>query len=233
LQGIEDALAQRADIIDLSLGTVVDLSTGEGAGWKAAFDQITYAATQSGAVLIAAAGNDSLNLSTGSLIELPAQARGVLPVVASTNPDCAENLAAGATCAPGPITRPFYSNYGATLNAIAAPGGSYPEGPQEEPDIAATGWIYGACSSGLPSTTDGLPANGGSFGCFGQGHAAYAQAMGTSASAALVAGAAAILRATHPNWPATQLIAALRSSATPSASMTEPQLNLPAALALP
>jgi subtilisin family serine protease len=232
LQGIEDALAQKADIIDLSLGTVVDLSTGEGAGWKAAFDQITYAATQSGAVLIAAAGNDSLDLSTGSLIELPAQARDVLPVVASTNPDCAENLTAGATCIPGPITRPFYSNYGATLNAIAAPGGSYPEAPDTNP-ASTSGWIYGACSSGLPNTTDGLPANGASFGCFGLGHAAYAQAMGTSASAALVAGAAAILRATHPNWTATQLIAALRSSATPSASIPEPQLNLPAALELP
>ena len=233
LQGIEDALAQKADIIDLSLGTVVDLSTGEGAGWKAAFDQITYAATQSGAVLIAAAGNDSLNLSSGSLIELPAQARGVLPVVASTNADCAENLTAGATCAPGPITRPFYSNYGTNLDAIAAPGGSYPEGPQEESATGASGWISGACSSGLANTTDGLPANGASFGCFNQGHAAYAQAMGTSASAALVAGAAAILRATHPAWTATQLIDALRSSATPSASLTEPQLNLPAALALP
>jgi subtilisin family serine protease len=232
LQGIEDALAQKADIIDLSLGAVVDLSTGEGAGWKAAFDQITYAATQSGAVLIAAAGNDSLDLSGGSLIELPAQARGVLSVVASTNPDCAENLAAGATCAPGPITRPFYSNYGANLDAMAAPGGSYPEGPDTN-STSTSGWIYGACSSGLPNTTDGLPAGGASFGCFGQGHAAYAQAMGTSASAALVAGAAAILRATHPNWTAAQLIDALRSSASPSASMTEPQLNLPAALALP
>src|SRR6185437_1311883 len=229
LQGIDDAVANHADIIALSLGTLVDTSTGEGAGLKAAFDQATYAATQAGSVVIAALGNDGLDLSTGSLVELPAQSRGVLAITASTNPGCAENLAAGASCSAGPVTRPYYSNYYASLSAIAAPGGSYPRGSE----TSTTGWIMGACSSGLTNTTDGLPQNGESLGCFNLGHAAYVQAMGTSASAALAAGAAAILRAARPDLTAAQIVDALRSSATRSASMKEPELNLAAALALP
>ena len=226
LQGIDDAIANHADVISLSLGTLVDTTTGDGAGWKAQFDSVTYAASQAGVTLVAAVGNDGLDLSSGSLIELPAQSRGVLPVVASTNPACAENLVAGAVCAAGPVTRPYYSNHGSTLNALAAPGGSYPEGPT----TGVSGFVMGACSSGLTNTTDGLPANGQSFGCFNLGHTAYVQAMGTSAAAPFVAGAAAILHAAHPNWTPAQIIAALRASATQLPGISEPVLNLAAAL---
>ena len=231
LQGIGDAIANHADIISLSLGTLIDITTGDGAGWKAQFDAVTYAAAQSGTIIVAALGNDGLNLSpTGPnarYIELPAQARSVLPVIASTNPACAENLAANATCAPGPITMPYYSNYG-VANAIAAPGGSYPEGA----DKAVSGYVRGACSSGLINTADGLPASGQSFGCFNLGHVQYVQAIGTSASAPLVAGAAAILRAAHPTWTPAQIITTLQTSATHLPTMTAPTLNLPAALNL-
>jgi subtilisin family serine protease len=228
LQGIEDAVANHADVVSLSLGTLVDTSTGDGAGWLAQFDSVTFAAAQAGVTIVAALGNDGLNLSSGTLVELPAQSRSVLPVVAATNPACAENVATGAVCTAGPITRPYYSNYGATLNAIAAPGGSYPEGPNN----GVSGFVYGACSSGLTNTLDGLPANGNSFGCFGLGHTAYVQAMGTSASSPLVAGAAALLHAAHPGWTPAQIVAALRSSASSNPAMAEPELNLATALTL-
>ena len=226
LAGIEDAIAQHADVLSLSLGSLVDISTGDGAGWKAAFDRATYAAQQAGIVTIAAAGNDGLDLSGGTLVELPAQARGVLAVTASTNPDCAENLAANASCKTGGVTRTSYSNYG-IANAIAAPGGNLPGGP----DNGLSGMIRGACSSGVVGTSDGLPASGKSFGCFGLGHVAYVQAMGTSASAPLVAGAAAILHAARPDLTAAQIVAALRTAATVLPTMAEPIINLPAALA--
>lgn len=228
MQGIEDAIANHADIISLSVGATVDLTTGEGAGLKAAFDQVTNDAAQAGVVVIASAGNDGLDLSDPRYAELPAQSSGVLAIEASTNPSCAQNTAAGATCTPGPVALAYYSNYGAPLNALAAPGGSYPEGG----DLAVSGWVRGACSSGKPSTIDGPPSDSShSFGCFNFGHTPYVQAIGTSASAPLAAGAAALLRAAHPDWTAAAIISTLRATATPSPSLPVPQINAAAALA--
>jgi subtilisin family serine protease len=229
LQGIQDAISNHADIINASLGTLIDSTTGDGAGWIAQMNSVTYAAAQAGVVIVAAAGNDGLDLSSSKYVDLPGQARNVLAVVASTNPACAENLYSGGVCATGPVTRAYYSNYGASLNAIAAPGGSLPAGSL----YGVSGFVRGACSTGLPNTTDGPPGTPGqSLGCFSYGHVPYVQAIGTSAAAPLVAGAAAILKAAHPTWTPTQIISVLQSTATHTGSMTEPALNLPAALAL-
>ena len=183
-----------------------------------------------GVILIASAGNDGFSLANQRYIELPAQSRDVLAIVASTNPACAENLAANATCAPGPVTLPYYSNSGPPLNALAAPGGSYPAGPNADPSHTS-GWIWSACSNGIPSTLSGPPSDSAhSFGCFGLGHTAYVQAIGTSASAPLASGAAALLLATHPTWTAAQVIAVLRSSASTIATLPNPEIDVTALL---
>ncbi len=233
LQGINDAVANRADIISMSLGTMVDITTGDGAGLKATFDHATQAAFDAGTILIAAAGNDGFDLSNQRYVELPAQARDVVAIIASTNSACAENLAAGATCAAGPVTKPYYSNFGAPLNALAAPGGSYPAGPDADP-TQPTGWIRGACSIGKPSTLLGPPADPNhSEACFGLGQVAYVQAMGTSASAPLAAGVAALIRAAHPTWNATAVVAALRASAVIMPGLPAAQVSAVQAWRLP
>ncbi len=225
IQGIEDAVNNHADIISLSLGTLVDLNTGDGAGLKATFDHATHAAFLAGTVLVAAVGNDGLSLANPRYIELPAQSRDVLAIVASTNPDCAENLAAGSSCKAGPVTMPYYTNYGGPLNALAAPGGSYPANLSDA--TAPTGWIAGACSAGISSTISGPPSasHAQSMGCFGLGHVQYVQAMGTSASAPLAAGVAALLHAAHPGWQPSELIQAMRSSGTILPGLPVPQVN--------
>jgi subtilisin family serine protease len=227
LQGIDDAVTQGANVISLSLGSMVDLYTGDGAGLKASFDRVTHAAADAGVVIVAALGNDGFDFSNSRYIELPAMARDVIPVIAVTNPACAEALTTGATCKAGAITVPYYSNRGTNVGAVAAPGGSYPSGG----DDTISGWVRGACSSGKPATEDGLPADSAhSYGCFGLGHQEYVQAMGTSASAPLVAGVAALMRATHPGWTPAKIAEVLRSTGTTTTAVPYPQVNALAAI---
>ncbi len=218
IEGMAAASAQHADIISISAGSLLDTDSGEAEGLIAAINRAVYNATQAGALVIAAAGNDGESLDNSQYMEMPAQAQDALAVVASTNPQCAQNLTPGAVCRPGAVEVPYYSNFGTTLQSIAAPGGSL---PQDTSGTGVSGFVRGACATGLPRTVDGLPSQPGhSFGCFNLGHIGYVEAIGTSASAPLAAGVAAILKGAYPSLTPAQLAAALRSSATPTAQVT-------------
>ena len=69
-----------------------------------------------------------------------------------------------------------------------------------------------------------------SLGCFNLGHSAYVEAIGTSASAPLAAGAAALLFAAHPSWNSDQVVAALRQATTVVSTLPAPLLNVAGAL---
>jgi lantibiotic leader peptide-processing serine protease len=225
LAGISTASAQGADVISLSLGGLIDSYSGEGAGLIAAFNRAAYMATSNGSLLIAAVGNNAQSLDNNRYVEMPAQAEDVLAVLASTNPQCAQTQTAGSPCTAGPVSLANYSNYGVTLQAVAAPGGSNPTGPVNGTGV--TGYIRGACSSGLAGTVDGLPSSSGhSLGCFNLGHTAYVEAVGTSASAPLVAGVAALLKAASPQLTPQQIANLIRTSATPVSTSTGFTLNM-------
>jgi subtilisin family serine protease len=90
-----------------------------------------------------------------------------------------------------------------------------------------SGFVRGACSTGLPGTQDGLPSKHGlSFGCFGFGHTPYVEAIGTSASAPLVAGVAALIKGANPALSPAQIAALLRSTAQPLPAPSGVALNM-------
>jgi len=90
IQGIQDAITKHADVVSMSLGAVIDMSTGKGAALKATFDRRTKAATETGLVLVAAAGNGMVDF--GGLEDATERAgRAILDkaLQAFTKVDCA------------------------------------------------------------------------------------------------------------------------------------------------
>jgi len=186
LEGMVDAVAHRADVISMSLGGFFPRTAqGQTRLWSS-FNRVANFVNSHGAIVFAAAGNAGLDLGRiRSYVDLPAQASNIIAVMATTNPDCVENLNPNATCATGPDGLAFYSDFGSNLHGLSAPGGSLPAFGAPFP----TGYVRGACSPGKPGTVDGLPAPGFSFGCFSffaangnpETHRWYVQAIGTSA----------------------------------------------------
>jgi lantibiotic leader peptide-processing serine protease len=241
IEGLVVATAEEADVISMSLGGLfrrASAETVEPAAFRALHRAANHAAAH-GAVLMAAAQNYGLDLDRlGSMLILPAELPNVLAVVAVTNPGCAETSTPFEPCARGQETLASYSNRGARLNALAAPGGAFPLGRCGFSGVPCpeTGFVLGACATGIPGTIApapdaypefGPPPTGTSFGCgsfphpplspavvpgFDQ-HMWYMPNIGTSAATPLVAGTAALVKALRPDLGPQQIRTILQDTA--------------------
>jgi lantibiotic leader peptide-processing serine protease len=230
LEGMVVATLEGADVISMSLGGFVPRNVHGGAAIASAFNRVSNFATSHGAIVFAAAGNSALNLDRiQALIELPGEASGVIPVIATTNPALfPPTPPARQPCTAGADCLAFYSDFGTRLGGVSAPGGDLPSGGCSFSGTPCnpTGFVRGGCSSGLVGTLPpdpsaifgaGGPPAGTSFGCFSFSglaqHAWYVQAIGTSAATPLAAGVAALVKSANPGLSPAQIRTILQQTA--------------------
>jgi subtilisin family serine protease len=161
----------RADVINLSLGALLDLSDKDQRGLAKAIQKAVDFAHRQGVTVVAGSGNDALNLDqTGKVQFIPAQLDHVISVGA-TGPLNQQNFDRLAS----------YSNFGRSGNDVVAPGGEFIEGVTLD-QFLFQDLIISACSEFVPG------CEGGVF---------YTFADGTSAAAPHVSGAAAVIESSR------------------------------------
>jgi len=118
IRGIEYAASIGVDVINMSLGATFDRNNAGGNGggepfghFLAALTRAVNHATQSGVLVVSAAGNEAVDLN-GRLMSVPAQSGNGVSVSA-TGPIAQANFDRLAS----------YSNFGASVVNFAAPGG--------------------------------------------------------------------------------------------------------------
>jgi len=188
-----------ANIINMSLGGAVD---GRGAGIAHllnALSRATSYANHRGVTVIAAAGNDAIDIDhTGNLVFVPAQSVGVL-AVSATGP---VGWALGATNVDRPAS---YTNFGQSAISFAAPGGDFalpgnqvcskPRFPSGS--VTQFCWVMDMVMA---------PVRGSS-------NSWYGWAAGTSMASPVVAGVAALIVGKYGPLPPAQVAARLLQSA--------------------
>ena len=182
------ATTGRADVINLSLGATMPRNANNQRLVNALAKVVDFA-MRNGAVVIAAAGNDGLDLDQGDLIAVPAESGGAI-AVSATGP---VGWAKGASDAKHFAS---YSNYGVSAVDVAAPGGDIEYAGDEDCTIAGFTrpcWIFDMVLSTSP--------NG------------YAWRAGTSMASPVAAGVAALIKQRHPNATPAQVRAILQQSA--------------------
>jgi subtilisin family serine protease len=195
-----DAAARGFKIINLSLGGTYVLG-GRGsnrlAASIAAERRVAGKVIQAGAVIVASAGNSSLDLS-GRILHLPGDIQGIVNVAATGIRPLPRF--------PQPAAfdvRAFYSNYGAPIT-LSAPGGD--AGPEE------------CCEAGQPESVEYLVLSTAVYpdpGCAINTTClvGYEWKGGTSMAAAHVAGAAGLIRDANPALTPHQVATILKSTA--------------------
>ncbi len=176
IAGLVYAADAHVDVANMSLGGFLDMTNPNDKAILDAYNRAADYAHAHGVTLVAAAGNDGIDIGTLShfhLVEVPAQVNHVIGVGA-TAPDA---LAPGTEYLPA-----TYTNFGFPGTAIFAPGGDI-RGPE---DANGEDLVLSACSSFADPKVLG-------FSC--ADHKTYIVGDGTSAASPHVAAEAAIVKA--------------------------------------
>ena len=147
--------------------------------WKAEQRAIRYAMSQ-GVVVVAAAGNENLDLSKRNVDTISPDFPPGAAVERSVTNACAVVPVEipgviGVTSIGAKLQKAYYSNYGVGLTQVTAPGG---DNPFQRPSPAISGSVY--------STIPG-------YFCGGSGVECYGTASGTSMASPHAAGVAALI----------------------------------------
>jgi lantibiotic leader peptide-processing serine protease len=178
-------------------------------------------AQQRGVVLVAAAGNESINLRHPMLDTISPDWPPGAAVTREVHNNCrvvpAELPGVITVSATGPVGYPGYTtniaSYSSVGGDIAAPGGDY---------FSATNTVQDAVIGAVPRDSAIFeeldPLNADFPGITAEDHGAtYAFLNGTSMASPHVAGVAALIREQHPKWSPGAVAAALYRTATPLA----------------
>jgi len=213
------------DVVNMSLFADPYLFyCGNDAGQRAMLRELQSAARyaqQHGVLLVASAGNETLDLKHPIQDTISPDGPEDIPITRSVGNNCrivpAELPGVVSVMATGPVGYPGYklliADYSSIGGDLAAPGGDYFRASGTDQDA-----VLAAMPAGSEIWNQLDPLNPTRPGITtGTSPATYALINGTSMAAPHVTGVAALVKQVHPGWSPSAIAAAVKRTATPMA----------------